>query len=122
MTIALPAYSSIKDNIALKNDAYEIVNALRLAQNRSVTSKDLSEHGVYFDNDKYILFSGDWPGASHYSIYNLKWGVTVYTGVGDKIKFSRLTGVTTPDTIVIGTSASNQKTITINEAGKITLD
>lgn len=121
VTLSLPTYNSIKDNIALKNDGNELVNTLRLAQGKSINSFDGARHGVYLNNSEYILYSGDWPTPLSQVKFAFKNGVEVLSGVGTAIAFDRLTGEAVAATIVIGTSDEAKRTIEINPAGRINL-
>lgn len=60
--IVVLGYTSFKKNSDLDNNVQEFVSALRSAQNKSVSSKDNSQYGVYIntgdDPNEYIIFKG----------------------------------------------------------------
>lgn len=119
--LALPSYHAIRNNIALKNDSLEIVNMLRKAQSRSISSLDGVRHGVHFDSDKYTIYEGEWASPLKTAEYKLKNGISVLSGGNSEVEFSRLTGKTDDKTIVIGASSSDTKTIHIEKNGNISI-
>ncbi|OGY46173.1 MAG: hypothetical protein A3J62_03580 [Candidatus Buchananbacteria bacterium RIFCSPHIGHO2_02_FULL_38_8] len=119
--IGLPLYNSVRENIALKNYSYEIVNALRLAQNRAITSQDGTNHGVYFYNKDYVLFGNQWSSPTYTKPYHINNGIQITNGVGSEIIFNRLDGTTNDQLIVITASNGNQRTIKIESTGSISI-
>lgn len=119
--LSLPSYNLIKDNIAFKNDGNELISNLKIAQLNSVNSMDDVRHGVYFENERYVIFSGEWPAPLSQKIVALKKGVRILSGAGTIVTFDRLTGEAAAAAIDIGTAADNKKTVEINQAGQISL-
>jgi len=120
--IGLPSYNSMRDDIALKNDSHEIVNALRVAQRRSVVSQGGVTHGVNFATSTYTLFDGDWSMPDKQVEYKLAGGIEILSGAGQTIVFNRLTGDTmSSTTIVLGTSG-DFKNINIKKTGNIDIN
>ncbi|MBU1164365.1 prepilin-type N-terminal cleavage/methylation domain-containing protein [Patescibacteria group bacterium] len=122
--VGYPTISNIRENIAIKNNGYEVVNVLRLAQNRSVVSQDNINWGVHFNTDNYILYGGDWssPPLSYQYTYNLNNGITVTSGAGSQVLFNRLTGETSSATIILTSPKSKEKIISIDPIGKISIN
>ena len=116
-----PLYHSINNTISLKNSAQEIYNALHLAQSRAINSRGNAVHGLHFNADSYVVFSGPWAAPIATRQHELHRGLTITTGAGSTITFNRLTGDTSDTTIAISQSPTLEKTIVVNEAGKITL-
>jgi len=122
--LASGSYILIKDNISLKNDTYEIANALRGAQSLSVAAFGGVGHGVYFFADKYVTYDGNsWAEASNKSERKFTKGLsidTLFPGFAADVRFGRLTGTSTPSTIKVN-SGNNFKTIILRDSGKIIL-
>jgi prepilin-type N-terminal cleavage/methylation domain-containing protein len=119
--IAVPLYNNVRENIALNNYTQEIVNALRIAQNRSIVSQDGTVHGVSFAPNSYVAYGGDWATPTYTVNYTVNGGIQILTGAGDQVSFDRLTGLTSDETIVIGIPGGEQKTIAIDASGKISI-
>ncbi|MFH1207564.1 MAG: GspH/FimT family pseudopilin [Patescibacteria group bacterium] len=118
--VALPAFAMMQKNVSLKNYTKEIVSNLRQAQTQAITSQNGSSHGIYFSNDQYIICEKDCTPAFRTTAYTIANGVSILQGAGASVVFNRLTGNTTPQTIVIGFSGGKQNTITVDESGLIT--
>ncbi|MDI6891342.1 MAG: hypothetical protein QMC83_10480, partial [Thermodesulfovibrionales bacterium] len=62
VAIAIPNFRFFQKESDLANSAEEIINTLRLAQNKTLASEGASQWGVYFDNTtsphQYTLFKG----------------------------------------------------------------
>ena len=62
VALAIPSYRFFQQESDLNNSAEEIINTLRLAQNKTLASEGASQYGVYLDAvstpDQYILFKG----------------------------------------------------------------
>jgi len=62
IALAAPAFQIFQKESDLNNSAEEIINTLRLAQNKTLASEEASQWGVYFENTtppyQYILFKG----------------------------------------------------------------
>ena len=116
-----PLYHSINNSISLKSSSQEIVNALRLAQTRAINSQGNAVHGLHFNTDSYIVFSGPWATPIQSREHDLRHGLAITTGDGTTITFSRLSGDASDATIVISQSPTNKSTIAVNKAGKIAL-
>jgi prepilin-type N-terminal cleavage/methylation domain-containing protein len=123
LAIGIPSFASIRKNVALGNDADEIVSALRLAQSSSMASQGGQNHGVLFMSDKYCLFSGSAPASCPASgtTYTLGgYGIAI-VGAPITVLFQRLSGVTSAQSIVVGISGGSQKTIQLEATGKISI-
>ena len=114
-------YHGINNSVSLKSTSQEIYNALNLAQSRAINSQGNTVHGLHFNTDSYVIFSGPWTAPLKTREYDLHGGMTISAGAGSTVTFDRLTGETSDATIVISRSMSEQKTIEINQAGKIAL-
>ena len=124
LAISVPTYSMIVNNISLRNESYEIMAALRSAQNRAIASQGNLTHGVHFDTDKYVVFAGSWPSTDKIE-YKLNPGLSISTGAGSEIIFKRLTGEASSaviQNIEIGSSPTATSTIAVDPTGKITIE
>lgn len=128
-------FVSFKKTSDLNNNVQEFVSILRLAQNKTLSSENYSQYGVYIDTgvspNQYILFKGIDYGSrptSFDQVYSLQDNLEFYNislGGGNKIVFDRLTGNSenfgtvsirskiTPD------DTSSQKTIYIASSGAV---
>lgn len=103
-TISVALFISIQKGSQLSNVSEEVVSVLKIAQNKTLSSQEDSQYGVYFDTTtsphQYILFKG-----SNYSlrdnsfdqihlIPNITEFYQINTGSGSEIVFDRLTGST----------------------------
>jgi len=75
----------------------EIINALRLAQNKTLSSEGASSFGVHFETWRFVLFKGDVynPSASDNEVHDLLTGMEIAQiglGGGSDVIFERLTG------------------------------
>jgi len=63
IAMAVPVFLSFRDESDLNNNVKEIINALRIAQSKTLSSEEASRWGVYFATStgphQYVLFRGD---------------------------------------------------------------
>jgi len=119
----------------LNNSVNEFSSVLKLAQNRTISSDDASQYGVYINAgvspNQYILFKG----ASYNSripeadqIYYLENTVEFYDinfGGGGEIVFTRFIGIAEKPgsvSIRVKTDASRNKTVYVAGSGTVSLD
>ena len=114
--IAAPTYITMRKNLALNNQSLEILNALRVVQQRSMISYDNASHGIHFNNDEYVIFGSGTPVT-----IPLENGLEITTGAGSEITFDRLTGTAEYLEIKIGYPGDVEKTINITETGIVKL-
>ncbi len=116
--ISIPSYLTIRENVALKNESFEITSALRKAQNDAIVSKSGKKHGVRFaaDGMSFSVFEESGPTIVEHRFVK---GIKIYEGAGTEVVFNRLTGQTASATITVGLSSGKQKDIMIDETGKI---
>jgi len=131
--IAVPAFRFFQKESDLNNSAEEIINTLRLAQNKTLASEEANQYGVYFDDTtsphQYTLFVGtDFVSRddSFDEIHKLPKTVEIYEiNLGEnKVVFNRVSGETNQDgNIKIGliSDISKTKIVTIDSSGRITL-
>lgn len=127
LAIAVPSYSQLRKNVMLKNYTEDIVNTLRLAQNKSITSQDGKPWGVHFETNpvnSYTLYRDDgsgYSGATSKTVYQLNGGVKIISSTFD-VLFNHLTGTTIlQHDIVIGFTGGSQKTVRGEVNGKISI-
>lgn len=118
--IGVPSYAAMQKHVALNNAAQEIVDALRVAQNRAISSQDATSHGVHFEADHYVSCTGTCDPVSYDETHTLN-GPSICAGVGSNIVFTRLTGTTAAQTITVGNTCGDVKTIVVDPIGRITL-
>jgi len=132
--ISIPAFRFFQKESDLNNSAEEIINILRLAQNKTLASEGASQWGVYFTTStsphQYILFKGTTynPSATDNEIHNLPKSVEIYeielTGGGSEVIFDRVTGTTNQFgevSLRLKTDTSKVKTIYIENSGQVGL-
>lgn len=106
VTLAVPAFRAFQKESDLSNSAEQIINTLRLAQNKTLASEGASQWGVYFDTTtsphQYVLFKGvDYAAPTRDTnfdeIHKLPKSVEIYEidlGGGNEVVFERVSGET----------------------------
>lgn len=117
--VAVPSYSLMKNHAALNSDTQELFSAIRYAQNQAMSGQDGVAWGVRLEANRYIVYGGDWSAPHNTQTHILDNGIQIIQSVNSEIVFNRLNGTSTNKTITIGFIGGNQKTIQINNFGKI---
>ncbi len=131
-TVSITALYSLQKRSHLDNGIQEFVNILKFAQNKTLSSENNNQYGVYLDNsvspNKYVLFEGSSYALRNISadlIYFLHQTVEFF-GInlngGNEIVFDKLTGMTQQSgSIVLRLKAdtSQNKTVYISNVGAI---
>ena len=120
--IGLPIHHSITDGVALDSQSQQIVNDLRLAQQRSLVSQGGVNHGIHFNTTDYVLFGNAWASPTYTITRQLSRDIQITQGADSEIIFSRLTGVAADKQITITLPNGKQRIITITKVGGITTD
>ncbi len=132
ITVSITSLYSIQRKSDLDNGIQEFVIILKLAQNKTLSSDNSSQYGVYLDAsvfpNKYILFKGSnyaSRNVSYDQIYFLSQTVEFF-GInlngGNEIVFDKLTGKTQqPGSVVLRLKAdtSQTKTVYISSSGTV---
>lgn len=96
--LVVPALVFFKSQSILDFTAQEIVNTLRLAQNKTLSSEGATSFGVYFTTNQFILFKGAVydVGSSDNEIHNLDTTLRIseINLSGSQVIFDRLSGTT----------------------------
>lgn len=135
MALAFPAYRFFQRESGLTNSSVEIVNTLRLAQNKTLASEGASQYGVYFDQTtaphQHILFKGGSYGsrdASFDEIHKLSSFVEIseinLAGGVSEVVFNRVSGETLQSgniSLRLKTDPTKIKTIYIESSGRVDL-
>jgi len=103
--IALPNFRFFGKESDLNNSTEEIINVLRLAQNKTLASEDASKYGVFFDDStdphQYTLFKTLPPLFDYVSrdinsdeIHQISKSVEIYSInlTGNQVVFTRISG------------------------------
>jgi len=119
---------------SLENNVQEIINILRLAQNRTISSEGASQYGVYFDTSalphKYTLFKGNNYAGREVSadiIQEASRNVEIYElnlGGPQEVVFSRVSGEASPAGDIklrLISDNSQTETIYIKNSGQVSL-
>lgn len=129
-----PLYNGLQVSSQLNDNTSLIIQALRLARERSVSGYNNSRHGVYFDNNpggvsSYILYQGDSYAARQSSydrrnVFDQALTVSstglILNGTDIDINFSR--GIGTPNntgTLRLIHDVTGGRNIILNAIGKI---
>lgn len=134
--IAVPVFRSFQKESDLTNSTEEIINTLRLAQNKTLASEKNSQWGVYFSTSttphQYTLFKGSSyvsRDTSADEIYNLPERIEIYeinlANGGTEVVFDRVAGTTNQPGIVslkLKSNVSRTKQVIIKSSGKIVSD
>jgi len=135
ITISIPVFRLFQRNSDLNNSTEEVINTLRLAQNKTLASEGASQYGVDFDDTssphRYTLFKGSDYASRDVSldeIYRIPETVEIYEidlGGGNEVIFDRITGMTSQSGHVflrLKTDMTKTKTIYVTGSGQVSLD
>lgn len=133
LVATLPIYGRLQASVRLNESGAQLVQALRLARERSVTGYNNAHHGVYLETnsaaaDRYIIFQGndyasraasydrivELPNGLNFSFV----GLTLLNGDDAQINFS--SGLGQPDnvgTIMLSHNSGQNYAVTINGLG-----
>jgi len=131
--LSIPTFRFFQKESDLNNSVEEIINSLRLAQNKTLASEGASQWGVYFTTstspNQYILFKG--------SAYNLRDAafdethklpksieISSTTLPATEVVFKRITGNASSSgslSLRLKTDITKTKTIYIEQAGQVGL-
>ena len=119
VAVGVPSYLSLKNNVSFQNSVEEIINTLRMAQNKAITAQDGSDWGVYFENDKYTLFRGEAydSDALDNIEYNLPEGQIL--GASTEVIFKRLDGTAEEEATICLNPPGCTKNIEVKQSGQI---
>lgn len=133
--ITLASFYIIQKRSELNNNANELANILKLAQNLSITSEQESQYGVYFDTssapNRYILFKGANFSARESSfdqIYYLSKNTELFNvslGGASEVVFKRISGSAEPSgnvSLRLISDPSLQKTVYISAVGIVSFN
>jgi len=134
IAIAVPNLRFFQKESDLNNSAEEIINTLRLAQNKTLASEGASQYGVYFDNltspYQYTLFKGINYASRDNSfdeIHKLPSSVEMYDinlAGGKEVVFNRINGETSQVgnlSLRLVSDPSKTRTIYIENSGQVSL-
>ena len=134
IAISIPALRFFQKETDLNNTTEEIINNLRLAQNKTLASERASQWGVYFSTSsephQYTLFKGvnfALRDSSFDEIHKLPKSLEIYEinlGGGGEVVFERVTGSTNQSgnvSLRLKTDLSKTKSLFIQSSGKVVL-
>jgi Tfp pilus assembly protein FimT len=130
IVISVPALRFFQKESDLNNSTEEILNTLRLAQNKTIASEGASQYGVHFETGKYVLFKGTTydPLATDNDVHSLPQSLEIYeinlAGGGSEIVFERVTGTTSQFgnvSLRLKSDFTKTKTIYIENSGQVGL-
>ncbi|MDX1607849.1 MAG: type II secretion system protein [Candidatus Spechtbacterales bacterium] len=129
LAISLSIYFTLSRRGGIDTDMQRVVSALRLAQNRTISSNNYSPHGVHFDSsaDTFTMFEGSAYSSTNTTNeeFRLERGVEFLSiqleGGGFEVVFDRLLGTTDNYGFVElakTSDNSDNRTICIEENGR----
>ena len=133
MALAAPAFRIFQKESDLNDSAEEIINILRLAQNKTLASEGASQWGIYFDDTitphQYILFKGSNYAARDSTfdeVHKLPKTIEIYEiNLGGKeVVFNRVSGETNQSgniKIRLISDISKTKIIYVENSGQVGL-
>jgi len=134
MALAAPAFRIFQKESELTNSAEEIINTLRLAQNKTLASEGASQWGVYFSTStspqQYVLFQGtdyDSRVVSSDEIHKLPKSIEIYEINFEAIVFERISGKVSASikqsiSLRLKADPSKTRTIYIENSGQVGLE
>ncbi len=125
---ALPIYSNLQISSQLQGNTSQIIQIIRTAREKSTAGLNNTQHGVYFQADRYILYQG-----TSYSLRNASYDREVIlddvlriirnltgSGEADDLNFSKGFGVPNKTgTITLTHEIQGNSLISINNLGMI---
>jgi len=134
LTISVSVFRFFQRSSDLNNSVDQIVNILRLAQNKTLASEGPDQYGVYFDMTtspyQYTLFKGNDYSSRDISadeIFKLPSIIEMYNidfGGGSEVVFSRITGMTNQAgsiSIRLKVDLTKNQTLYVEGSGQISL-
>ena len=135
IAISIPTYRVFQKKISLNGAVEEIINSLRIAQSKTLSSEGASKYGVYFDQtttpDQYVLFKGNSYAARDVTsdkIYKLPSDAEIaqisLNGGASEVAFNRIIGDTSQNGDLILRLVDNpaeSQAIYIENSGRISL-
>jgi len=139
IAIAIPSYRFFQKETDLNNSTEEIINVLRLAQNKTLASEGTaleggSRYGVYFDAvstpDQYTLFKGtsyasrDNPADEIHKLSDSLEISGINLSGGSEVVFDRILGTTSQSgsvSIRLKDTPDKIKTIYVENSGQVSL-
>lgn len=130
ITIVTPSLSSFRNQQTLNNTTDDIVSVLNLARNQTLSSQNSNYYSVHFTSGSATLFTGGTYSSGNSTNYVVSFSdlvntETILSDRGSDVSFTRLTGeATNYGNIVVQlvSNSANQKTITINKIGTISVN
>jgi len=133
-TMSISALFSFRKESYLSSGTEEIINILRLAQNKTLASEGAGQYGVYFEDSttphQYILFKGtDFASRdnSFDQVKKLSESIEIYEinlNGSKEVVFNQITGETYQSgniSLRLKSDTSKNKTIYIENSGQISL-
>lgn len=126
--VALPSFTTMRNNQILKTTASEVFSALDKAKSQALSSVNSSEYGVHFETNKIVIFKGtiylsldpnneDILISSGASISNIN-----LTGGAIDLYFDRLSGAPNKTGTVTISVSSLSKIVTISATGAASMN
>jgi len=130
-------YTSFQRSVEMESVARQTVDTLREAQSKTMAGEELSQWGVHFETDKFVLFYGSSydPNELKNQVNGLSSAVKIsnitLSGGGSDVVFDKLEGTTSNFgtgandaalRVELATQPSTYKTITITQEGKISVE
>lgn len=120
----LPVFGNLQSSAQLNESTSQLIQALRIAKERSVSNMNNSSHGIYLEADRYTLYQG-----SSYALRSQAYDREVILSdtlsiannlAGSEVNFSGGLGVpNTTGSITLAHSVYGSKIITINSYGVV---
>jgi len=132
--LAVPLLHNFQLTSSLENSSEEIINTLRLAQNKTIASEGASSWGVYFSTStvphQYTLFKGEGylsRDASADVVHKISGTVLISEislGLGQEVVFNRVSGDSRQSgsvSLALKADPSQFKTVYIETSGQVGL-
>src|SRR4030042_1401624 len=130
VAFVLVIINSFQKERFLNASAEEIINSLRFPQSKTLASEQASSYGIYFENNKYALFRGNFfdPASPDSEIHWLPSSLIIsqinLSDSTSSVAFERLTGYAGAEgtiKIEMVSDANKNKVIYIGSSGVISL-
>lgn len=120
VVIAMPTYNNMRNGVSIRNQATDLINSLRVVQQRSMISQDGTVHGIHFNSDNYVIYGGSWAAPTYTETISLGNNIQITQGAGLEVEFNRLTGRSSDLEIKVGIpGGSDTRVINITQSGRI---
>jgi len=119
-SISFPYFGRFRRDFELNDTTEKIISVLRLARSKTLGSLEASQYGVYFGEDRYVLFKGSsFQEENIHESYDLPRGLEFEETDEKEVLFEKINGTVLDPGSISLTDTKEKKTIYIHGSGEI---